>query len=84
MNSVGINHDTDSPGEMTYSTRRNRTLTRSMSYGGDTKAAVSGALTQPEEVRVPEVRPRRLGILELFERKTVRNKDVNAMAPQSW
>lgn len=84
MNSVGINHDTDSPGEMTYSTRRNRILTRSMSYGGDTKAAVSGALTQPEEVRVPEVRPRRLGILELFERKTVRNKDVNAMAPQSW
>lgn len=79
MESVDINHNSDSPGGVTSST-----FTRSVSYGGDSRASGSGALTHAEEVKVPEVRTRRLAILELFERKTVRNKDVNAMAPQSW
>lgn len=66
----------------------------SLSDGVQAKVAV-GDLALPEAMKVPEARPpppaRKFGILDLFvaaaavgERKNVRNKDMNVMAPQSW
>lgn len=87
-NLVDVNHNAVIPeGGTSGPTTQQKDHTRSPSLGEDAKMA-AGDFTQPEAMKIPEVRsPRKFGILDLFaagERRNVRNKDVNAMAPQSW